>query len=271
MAFFVASTRYDRPAGNLSPACELKQLGLIAGSESAEHLRVREEVSVDAPHGFRRSRKHACNPVFPGDRLPVKERSISSRLSARAWRGFPRESRRSPNSRVESKHMSDGSRVSVVLVRELASQVPYAYAAVVEPGNVLVFTAGACPLNTAGEMVFSGEGAEHARQVMENLETALRAAGAELRDVAKTTVYVASDRRQDLAAGRSSAHDLQAHHCRPVAGGREGPAPGLLTEVIGRAADPLRPRGREASGGWPCRHRAGSRKRSSRPVRRRGP
>jgi len=42
---------------------------------------------------------------------------------------------------------------------------------------------------------------------MDNLEAALRAAGAELRDVAKTAVYVASERREDLVtAGRSSGN-----------------------------------------------------------------
>jgi len=35
---------------------------------------------------------------------------------------------------------------------------------------------------------------------MYNLEVALRAAGAELDDVVKSTVYVASDRREDLVA-----------------------------------------------------------------------
>ena len=49
-----------------------------------------------------------------------------------------------------------GSRVSLVRVGELASQVPYAYAAVAEAGVVLVFTAGACPLNTTGHVVFLG-------------------------------------------------------------------------------------------------------------------
>jgi enamine deaminase RidA (YjgF/YER057c/UK114 family) len=62
----------------------------------------------------------------------------------------------------------------------------------------LVFTAGACPLNAAGETVAPGDVAAQTEQVMDNLETALRAAGAELRAVAKTTVYVASQRREDL-------------------------------------------------------------------------
>jgi enamine deaminase RidA (YjgF/YER057c/UK114 family) len=111
--------------------------------------------------------------------------------------------------------VSDGFRVSLVRGGELAQHVPYAYAAVVEPENVLVFTAGACPLNAAGEVVFPDDVAAQARQVMENLESALRAAGAELRDVAKTTVYVASNRREDLAAAWRVVRERFADHDAP--------------------------------------------------------
>jgi enamine deaminase RidA (YjgF/YER057c/UK114 family) len=66
------------------------------------------------------------------------------------------------------------------------------------PGASLVFTAGACPLDATGETVGRGDIAAQAEQVMDNLLVALRAAGADFRDVVKTTIYVASDRRQDL-------------------------------------------------------------------------
>lgn len=79
---------------------------------------------------------------------------------------------------------------------ELAG-APYAYAAV---AGSLVFTAGACPLDAAGAIVAPGDVAAQAEQVMANLVTALRAAGAGLTDVAKTTVYVASGDRADLVA-----------------------------------------------------------------------
>jgi enamine deaminase RidA (YjgF/YER057c/UK114 family) len=78
--------------------------------------------------------------------------------------------------------------------------VPYAYAAITAPGARVVFTAGACPLNAAGETVAPGDVAAQAEQVMENLRIALRAAGADLDDVLKTTVYVASGQRADLVA-----------------------------------------------------------------------
>jgi enamine deaminase RidA (YjgF/YER057c/UK114 family) len=83
---------------------------------------------------------------------------------------------------------------------DLTDDVPYAYAAVTAPGARVVFTAGACPLNAAGETVAPGDVAAQAEQVMENLRIALRAAGADLDDVLKTTVYVASGQRADLVA-----------------------------------------------------------------------
>lgn len=54
----------------------------------------------------------------------------------------------------------------------LAGTVPYAYAAVVGPGRA-VFTAGACPLDAAGQVVGAGEVVAQAEQVMANLGTLL--------------------------------------------------------------------------------------------------
>jgi enamine deaminase RidA (YjgF/YER057c/UK114 family) len=88
----------------------------------------------------------------------------------------------------------------VTLIRspELTDKAPYAYAAVSPPGSRLVFTAGACPLDAAGETVAPGDVAAQAEQVMQNLRIALRAAGADLDDVLKTTVYVATRQQADL-------------------------------------------------------------------------
>jgi len=91
--------------------------------------------------------------------------------------------------------------IGIELVRPagLAPAVPYAYAAVTDPGR-MVFTAGACPLDAEGAIVAVGDVAGQARQVMANLVTALEGAGAGLPDVLKTTVYVATSDRRDLAA-----------------------------------------------------------------------
>ncbi len=90
------------------------------------------------------------------------------------------------------------SSVDLIRTSKLTDRAPYAYASVVPAGR-LVFTAGACPLDEDGNVVAPDDAAEQARQVMANLVEALRAAGAELTDVAKTTVYVASKWREDLS------------------------------------------------------------------------
>lgn len=91
---------------------------------------------------------------------------------------------------------------TITLVRsdDLSRSAPYAYAAMPPAGARLVFTAGACPLDADGETVAPGDIAKQAEQVMKNLRTALRAAGADLDDVLKTTVYVATQRQEDLVA-----------------------------------------------------------------------
>ena len=90
--------------------------------------------------------------------------------------------------------------MTLIRSTDLTDKAPYAYAAVARPGARLVFTAGACPLDAAGETVAPGDVAAQAEQVMQNLRTALQAAGADLGDVLKTTVYVATTRREDLVA-----------------------------------------------------------------------
>jgi enamine deaminase RidA (YjgF/YER057c/UK114 family) len=108
----------------------------------------------------------------------------------------------------------------------LTGDVPYAYAAVTGPGRT-VFTAGACPLDADGGTVAIGDAAGQARQVMANLATTLAAAGAELTDVVKTTVYVASADRRDLAA----AWDV----VRRAFGDHDAPSTLLGVTVLGYA------------------------------------
>ena len=81
----------------------------------------------------------------------------------------------------------------------LSDRAQYAYAARVSGGS-LVLTAGACPLDAEGRIGPVGDPAGQAERVMANLLTALAASDARLDDVAKTTVYVATDRREDLVA-----------------------------------------------------------------------
>jgi len=114
------------------------------------------------------------------------------------------------------------SPVELVRPAELSSHAPYAYAAVAGP---YVFTAGACPLDAEGTTVAVGDVSGQARQVMANLVAALRAAGAELTDVVKTTVYVASPHRADLV----SAWDV----VRAAFGDHDAPSTLLGVTVLG--------------------------------------
>jgi enamine deaminase RidA (YjgF/YER057c/UK114 family) len=115
--------------------------------------------------------------------------------------------------------------VELVQAGELTATAPYAYAAVASDVSRLVFTAGACPLNENGETVAVGDVTGQAEQVMTNLTVALEAAGAGLADVVKTTVYVASQRREDLVA----AWDVVSRHF----GGHDAPSTLLGVAVLG--------------------------------------
>jgi enamine deaminase RidA (YjgF/YER057c/UK114 family) len=110
--------------------------------------------------------------------------------------------------------MPSNSAIDFVRPAQLSPRVPYAYAAVTAPGRT-VFTAGACPLDADGSVVAVGDVAGQARQVMANLAVALRAAGAELTDVVKTTVYVASSERADLVSAWNVVREGFGDHDAP--------------------------------------------------------
>ena len=96
----------------------------------------------------------------------------------------------------------------------LAGTAPYAYAAVTDPGR-MVFTAGACPLDADGATVAVGDVAGQTKQVMDNLAAALEGAGADLTDVLKTTVYVATTERRDLVAAWDVVRAAFGEHDAP--------------------------------------------------------
>jgi len=87
--------------------------------------------------------------------------------------------------------------VQLIRSERLYQGVPYAYAAAT-PAAGLVFTAGACPLDVAGQVVAPGDVAAQARQAVANLRMALEECGCGFADVLKTTVFVASGDRADL-------------------------------------------------------------------------
>jgi enamine deaminase RidA (YjgF/YER057c/UK114 family) len=102
----------------------------------------------------------------------------------------------------------DSEPVTLIRSKALTEEVPYAYAAIAPSGAHLVFTAGACPLDEAGETVAPGDIVAQAERVMLNLRAALNAADADLTDVVKTTVYVATQEQADLV----TAWDVVSRH-----------------------------------------------------------
>ena len=72
---------------------------------------------------------------------------------------------------------------------ELFRGTPYDYFAVAPSGS-LVFTAGACPLDSDGRVVAVGDHEGQARRALANLQAALAEAGSSFDHVLKSTVYV---------------------------------------------------------------------------------
>jgi enamine deaminase RidA (YjgF/YER057c/UK114 family) len=74
-------------------------------------------------------------------------------------------------------------------------------------GSRIVFLAGQVPLDSAGNIVGKGDFSAQARQVFENLETCLAAAGASFADVTKMTTFIVNYTpalRPELAAVRAA-------------------------------------------------------------------
>jgi enamine deaminase RidA (YjgF/YER057c/UK114 family) len=106
--------------------------------------------------------------------------------------------------------------MAVQLVRStrLFAGAPYAYAARAHQPD-LIFTAGACPLDERGRVVAPADVRAQMRQALDNLRIALEESGAAIRDVVKTTVYVASGDRQDLVAAWDEVAGLFGDHDAP--------------------------------------------------------
>jgi enamine deaminase RidA (YjgF/YER057c/UK114 family) len=129
--------------------------------------------------------------------------------------------------------------VQLIRAAGLYGGVPYAYASVAAvPSDELVFTAGACPLDENGKVVGDDVQAQ-ARQAVGNLTAALRAAGAGLADVLKTTIYVASADRADLVAAWDVIRVAFGDHDAPstLLGVTVLGYPGQLVEIEAVAAN----------------------------------
>jgi enamine deaminase RidA (YjgF/YER057c/UK114 family) len=136
--------------------------------------------------------------------------------------------------------------MSVTLVHStrLFPGAPYAYAAAGGQSG-LAFTAGACPLDADGQITAPGDIAAQMRQALANLQIALEEAGVTIRDVLKTTVYVASSDRADLVAAWNEVAAVFGDHDVPstLLGVTVLGYPGQLAEIEAIAAAPGQRRG----------------------------
>ena len=76
-----------------------------------------------------------------------------------------------------------------VVFSEQAPKPVSAYSQAIQSGSLL-FLSGQIPIDPASGSVVSGTIAEETERVLENLSAVLRAAGASLQNVLKTTVYL---------------------------------------------------------------------------------
>ncbi|MFB4424309.1 RidA family protein [Streptomyces sp. QL37] len=106
---------------------------------------------------------------------------------------------------------------AVTLIRStaLSDVAEYAYAATAPADARLIFLAGACPLNEDGSTAAVGDYAGQAAKALENMKTALAAAGAGLEDVVSTRVLVASTRQEDLVTAWKVVRDAFGDHDVP--------------------------------------------------------
>ncbi|GGR92958.1 enamine deaminase RidA [Streptomyces aureoverticillatus] len=118
----------------------------------------------------------------------------------------------------------------------------YAHAAVVEAGTRLAFMAGSVPLDADGKLVGEGDPVRQTRQVVANLDEALRAIGSDLSQVVASTVYVVGDERGVLSevweVVRASGLLTTQPHTSTLLGVTVLGYPGQLVEITATAVVP---------------------------------
>jgi 2-iminobutanoate/2-iminopropanoate deaminase len=84
---------------------------------------------------------------------------------------------------------------------------------VVAPSSKLVYVAGQVAVNASGDVVGKGDLLAQATQAMENLKTALAAAGATMKDIVKANYYVVNLKQDQVPIIREvRAKYLSAEH-----------------------------------------------------------
>lgn len=102
-----------------------------------------------------------------------------------------------------------------VAVPQLSAVAQYDYAARTDTGDELVFFAGSCPLDSDGATVARADVRGQAVACVDNLRTALEAAGATVADLVHTRVLVATTSQADLVAAWEAYRDALAPHTPP--------------------------------------------------------
>ncbi|MFE0104341.1 RidA family protein [Streptomyces sp. NPDC059009] len=118
----------------------------------------------------------------------------------------------------------------------------YAHAAVVEAGTRLAFMAGSVPLDADGNLIGAGDPAAQTRQVIANLDEALRAIGSDPSQVVASTVYVVGDEPGVLSevweVVRASGLLTEVPHTSTLLGVTVLGYPGQLVEITATAVVP---------------------------------
>jgi len=84
----------------------------------------------------------------------------------------------------------EGIMAKIVISSDKVAKVPGApYSACTKSGN-LVFVSGMVSLNAKGEIVGRGDIRAQTKQVLDNVQAVIEAAGAKMSDIAKTTVFI---------------------------------------------------------------------------------
>ena len=115
----------------------------------------------------------------------------------------------------------------------------YTQVVAVEGARKLVFVSGQVALNASGELVGRNDLGAQARQVFQNLETALAAAGATFADVTKMTTFIVNykpENRDSIRAVRAEYLPADQPPASTLVGVQSLASPDYMIEVEAIAA-----------------------------------
>lgn len=97
--------------------------------------------------------------------------------------------------------LKDTTKIQFLNPKGLSKPKGYTQVVVAQTGK-LVYVSGQVPLNAKGEVVGKGDFRAQVAQVMDNLNTALAAAGATMKDVVKVNYYVVNLKPEQVSVIR---------------------------------------------------------------------